>query len=922
MLIGRRTERDALERLLREARDGRSGVLVLRGEPGVGKTALVEYAVESASDFRVARAVGVESEAELAFAVLHQLCSPMFDRLERLPEPQRNAMGVAFGLSAGAVPERFLVGLAALSLLSDAAQEQPLLCIVDDAQWLDRASAQALAFVARRALADPVALIFATRAGEDDLAALPELVIDGLNEDDARLLLASAVKGPLDERVRDRIVAETGGNPLALLELPRGLSAAELAMGFGRGEMLPLSGRIEETFRRRVEELPEQARLLLLVASAEQPGDPATVWDAADRLGISAEAAGPATDTGLLEIGERVRFRHPLVRSAVYRAAVPQQRRAVHKALAEATSPEADPDRRAWHLAAATLRPNAGVAAELERSAGRAQVRGGIAAAAAFMERSAELTLDSQQRAVRFLLAAGAYLVAGANQRAQASLEQSVPNLTDPAPRAQALRMEGAIRFADGRGGETPALLFKAATALRDLDRRLARETLLEALEAAMWAAELTSETTLRDVADAARATPAKSNGEQTTASLLLTGYEHRFNDDFAGAVDSWRRAVARYPDELGVDPRLQWQGMVWNVTGEMLDFEANIATAREWVRLARDQGALATLPVALSGLAWNEVLRGRIESAEALYAEAGEITRATGAPAVPGASEIVMLGILAWRGLAEEARALGDAVIAEARTRGQGLGVTTVHYGLTILELGLGRYEAARKHALAVFEPNALYFGSLNLADVVEATARAGDDEHARAALDRLTERATASGTPLGLGLLARARALLADDEEAETLYAESLGHLERSGVATELARAHLLYGEWLRRQRRRRDARVQLREAHEMFVAMGGEAFAHRASVELLATGERARTRTVETREQLTPQERQVAALAAEGDSNAAIAAQLFISPHTVAYHLRKVYVKLGIGSRSQLAAAIGGQAGNELERAAPLE
>ena len=900
ILVGRRAERDALDWLTTAARGGESGVLVLCGEPGIGKTTLLEYATESASGFRVAGAVGVESEAELAFAALHQLCGPMLDHLDRLPEPQQAALGAAFGLSEGIAPERFLVGLACLSLLSAVAEEQPLLCVIDDAQWLDRASAQALAFLARRLLADPIAIIFATRVVTEQLAGLPELVVGGLDDDDARRLLASTVSGPIDARVRDRIIRETGGNPLALLELPRGLTPAQLAVGFGLPEAQPLARRIEQSFRRRAEDLPPETRRLLLVAAVEQAGDALTVWRAASRLGIDADAAEAAATAGLMDIGSEVKFRHPLVRSAIYRAASSQDRREVHMALADATDRENDSDRRAWHIAEATLAPDEDVAAELERCAGRAQERGGIAAAAAFLERSAQLTPDPHHRALRLLLAAAGQVTAGDIGRAQALLEQSVPNLADPGARAQALHLEGAIRFFDGRGADTPGLLLDAARGLAEVDLGLARETLLEALESAMWAGGLSTGPMMLDVAREARGMPAAAD-DAGMASLLLSGYTERLTNSYADGVEWWRRA-ASVPCDLA---SIRFQGMLWNATGELMDLELHSMAGRERVRLAREHGALAWLPVSLSCLAWSERLAGRIEAAESLTAEAVEIGAAIGTPATHGAQELIHLGMLCWRG-SDDARPTAEAVIAEGVARGQGLTTTIAHCVLATLELGLGRYEEARVHALKVFDEDPPYVASMSLADVVEATSRSGDGEAARAALARLTDRALATGTPWALGLLARARALLQDSDSAEDLYAESIDHLARSGVATELARSRLLYGEWLRRRRRRRDARTQLRTALEMFEAMGGGAFARRTSVELQATGERARVRVDETRDQLTPQEVQIAQLAANGETNADIAAQLFISPHTVAYHLRKVYGKLGVTSRGQLAAA----------------
>jgi DNA-binding CsgD family transcriptional regulator len=906
MLVGRRRERGVLDRLLTRVREGLSAVLVIRGDAGVGKTALADYMAESASGFRLTRSIGVESEMELTFAALQQVCWPMVDQLDALPEPQRAALSVAFGLSGGTAPEPYLIGLAALSLLSETAHERPLLCIVDDAHWLDRPSAQALGFVARRLLAEPVALVFVTRTQDEALAGLPELVVEGLADDAARELLASVVRTPLDARVRDRIIAETHGNPLALLELPRGLSAAELAVGFGGRASMPLTGQIEERFRSRVDTLPAETQRLLLVAAADQLGDPLTVWRAAGLLDISPRAAEPAADAGLLDLGARVQFRHPLVRSAVYRSAPLAERHAVHRALAEATDPEHDPDRRAWHRAAAAEGLDEEVASELEQSAGRAQVRGGLTAAAVFLERAAELTPDPQRQAVRLLLAAGADLAAGANERAHGLLAQSAPRLTDPATRAQAMRMEGAIRFFDGRGGDTPGLLFDAAMAQKDLDPRLARETLMETFETAMWAGDLSTGPTMRDVVDAAVGVPMPAD-ESSTPSLMLRGYTERLTAGYTAGVEWWRRALDALPAQVA-SGNVQWHGMMWNAAGELLDFERHLEVARERVRMSREQGALATLPVALSCLAWCERLAGRIDAAESLTAEGRAIAAATGVPEMPGAHEIMHMAMVCWRGRDQEARAIVDAVMTESTARGQGLGVTLAEFCLVTLELGLGRYQDARTAALRVYDHDPMYIGSIVLADVVEATARAGDMEAAHAALARLEERATASQSAWGLGLLARARALLASDADAEALYLQALDHLNRSCVATDLAQAHLLYGEWLRRQRRRRDARAQLRIAHEKLQALGGEAFANRAAVELRATGEHARARVEATRDDLTPQERQIARLAADGESNAEIAAQLFISPHTVAYHLRKVFVKLDIGSRSQLAEAVG--------------
>jgi len=903
-LLGRAAESDLLEGLLRDAREERSGVLVLIGEAGVGKSALLDHAAQTAEGFRIARAVGVEAEMEMPYAALHELCGPMLGAIHALPGPQRKALEVAFGLTSGTPPEPLLVGLAALTLLADESRTQPLLCVVDDAQWLDSASAQALAFVARRLLADHVVLLFAAREPTQELRGLPELVIEGLPDDEARALLALAIGAPLDERVLEPIVAQARGNPLALIELPRGLSPHELATGFSTPAAVPIATRIEELFQQRLEHLgqdPNGTRKLLLLTALEPLGDVHRVWAAAEREGIGGEAADAAVDAGLLADAATLRFRHPLVRSATWRAATPQERRDAHAALAIVTDGDRDPDRRAWHLARAATDPDEAIAVDLERAAGRAQERGGVAAAAAFLELAAELTPDEVRRAERLLFAAGAHLLSGATARAQALVKQSLRHLKDPALRAVAMRIEGACLFAEGRGGDTPALLFEAGIALSASSPAMAREALMESMEAAMWAGRLTSATTMLDVARAAAAVPSDDN--DSAPSLLLSGYTKRFLETYPAAVGCWRKATEAFDSELEQMPVMQWHGMIWNATGEMLDFAAHRAVAGRWVRLAKEHGALATLPVALSGLGWCEMLAGRVQAAESLLVEALEISASTGAPAVPGANEILRLGIMEWRG-SDSAGGLSEAVRAEAMGRGQGLGVSITEYARTICELGHGRYEEARGHALGVFEEDVLYFGTIGLGDAIEATVRSGDTETALAALARLTERAEATRTPWGLGLLARGRALLAEDERAEPLFEESISHLNRSGVTTEHARSRLLYGEWLRRRRRRRDARDQLRLAHDMCQAMGLDAFASRARIELEATGERARVRAPDTRDDLTPQERQIALLAAEGHTNAEIAAQLFISPHTVAYHLRKVFSKLDINSRSLLA------------------
>src|SRR5215217_3650822 len=533
-LLDRVDERDVLERLVAGVRAGQSRVLVLRGEAGVGKTALLRHLSATATGCRIARAAGVESEMELAFAGLHALCAPMLDRLPQLPEPQRVALSTAFGLTAGPPPDRFLVGLAVLSLLADIAEEQPLVCIVDDAHWLDRVSAQTLAFVARRLLAERVGLVFSLRGSGDEhvLDGLPELVIDGLPPNEARLLLDAAIPGPLDERVKARILGEAGGNPLALIELPHGLTPAELAGGFGLPDGRPLARRIEHTFLQRVQALPPDTQLLLVTAAAEPVGDLSLLWRAAGRLGIGGAAGRPAEDARLIELDARVRFPHPLVRSAVYRASDPGDRRDVHRALADSTDPVLDPDRRAWHRAHATAMPDEAVAAEMARSAERAQRRGGLAAAAAFLQRAAELTPEPAMRVERSLAAAQAKLDVADAASASALLTAAELGPADELQRARLERLGAQIAFASRRGRDAPPLLLEAARRLEPLDAAMARETYLEAFASAMFAGRLGTGPDERAVAEAARASSRAHDAG--AADLLLDALVTRFTEGYA----------------------------------------------------------------------------------------------------------------------------------------------------------------------------------------------------------------------------------------------------------------------------------------------------------------------------------------------------------------------------------------------------
>jgi DNA-binding CsgD family transcriptional regulator len=892
--------------LLEAVRGGESRALVVRGEAGVGKTALLQYTIDSASQLRVVRAVGVESEMELAFAGLQQLCAPMLDRIERLPDPQRDALATAFGLRAGDTPDRFLVGLATLGLLSEVAGDRPLLCVVDDAQWLDRASAQALGLVARRLAAESVALVFAVRvpSEEQELARLPELEVEGLRDGDARALLNSVIRGPLDDHVRDRIVAETRGNPLALLELPRGLTPAELAGGFGLPHAPPLAGRIEDSFRRRLASLPAGTRQLLLVAAAEPAGEPVLVWRAADRLGIGVAEATPAVAAGLLEFGARVRFRHPLVRSAVYRAAAVEDHRRVHEALAQATDPDVDPDRRAWHRAQAAPGPDENVASELERSAGRAQRRGGVAAAAAFLERATELTPDPARRAQRALAAAQRKHDAGAPGAALELLGTAEAGTLDELQRACIDLLRAQIASASSRGDDAPPLLLRAAKRLEPLDVTLARETYLDAFSAAIFAGRLASGTGMLEVAQASRGAP-KSSRSPRPADLLLDGLALLITEGHGAGVPVLQRALMAFRGEnVSTEEELRWLWLACRAAMKVWDDESWYVLSTRAVQLARDVGTLTVLPHALTLHAGIQIFAGEFATAEALRDETREVTGAIGAPDVA----YIRLILAGWRGQQAEMPQLIEATERDAIARGEGRTIGAADYAAAVLYNGLGRYADGLAAARRSSEhPEELVFATWGWFELVEAATRSGKSDLAADALGQLSEATRAAGTDWSLGVEAHSRALLSEDEVAEDLYREAIERLARTRVRAWLARAHLVYGEWLRRQRRRLDAREQLRTAHDMLAAMGAEGFAGRAARELLATGETARRVTVETRSGLTAQEAQIARLARDGLSNPEIGARLFISPRTVEYHLHKVFGKLDISSRTELGGAL---------------
>jgi DNA-binding CsgD family transcriptional regulator len=904
-LLGRERERQVLDRLLDGVRGGHGRVLVMRGDAGVGKTALLDYTVEAGRGFGIARTSGIEAEMELPFAAVQQLCSPFLELLGRLPQPQHDAVGVAFGLSTGPAPNSFLVGLAVLGLLAEAAEDQPLVCVVDDAQWLDNASARTLAFVARRLLAEKIALVFATRALGDALTGLSQLDVEPLGRSDARALLESVLPARLDEGVLERIVAETQGNPLALLELPRGLSPTQLAGGFGLPATAPLSASIEEGYARRLARLPQDARRVLLVAAADPVGDPPLVWRAAERLGIPESAAETVESEDLLAFSPRVVFRHPLVRSAVYGAAGLTERRDVHRALAEATDPAVDPDRRAWHRAQAAATPDEDVAAELEHSAARAQARGGLAAAAAFLERAVALSPEPSRRAQRALAAAQTKFEAGALDDALDLLvtaESGTP--VDDLVRARVHLLRAQIAFVSRRGSDATPLLLAAARELEPVAPHLARATYLEALSAARFAGPLAGVPDLLTVSQAALAGPPMPPAPRPS-DLLLQGLAVRSAEGYAAGAPLLKVALSAFERETPLPPEeARWLSLALWAAADLWDDETwRRLTIRELER-ARESGALTAIPLALGMLSYIHATSGQVLAAESLLNEIRAAAEVTGIPAQP----YLPLWIAALRGRETETRGLIQAALGEAALRGEGYATFVTEHVTAVLYNGLGRYgealAALRRQAL---DPSYRDGSPRPMAEVIEAAVRSGEPELAQLALAQLAETTTAAGTDWALGVEARSRALLSDGESAETLYLEAIERLGRTGIRFQLARAHLVYGEWLRRERRRLDAREQLRTAHELFSEFGVEAFAERARVELEATGMRARKRTVDTLDQLTPQETQIARLAAEGHTNREIAARLFISASTVEYHLRKAFRKLDVKSRTQLGARL---------------
>jgi len=904
-LLGRREEQRRFAALLHGARAGRAGVLVLRGEAGIGKSALLSDLAKNADDFFICRAGGVESEMELAYAGLQQLCGPLTGHNAELTTLRRNALDQVFGLTEGAPPERFLVSIATLDLVATVAKKEPILWLVDDAQWIDQASMQAIGFVGRRLLAERVVILIATRdlSDESELAGLPELRIGGLNAEDAGRLFDSVVSGPTDPLVRDRVISETRGNPLALLELPRAWTTAELVEGLSESAGIPLTGKLEFSFAKRLRELPTDTRTLLALAAAEPKGDPALLWSAAKRLGLDWSAAAPAERAGLVEVGQGVYFRHPLVRAAAYRCAPLEKRLEVHRVLAELADPIHDADRRAWHWACSTVGHDEKIAAELERTAGRARARGGLLAAAALLERAALLTPHGERRADRTLAAARAKRDAGAFESALRLL-----SVVDTEPRSElrtalADELRGKIAFDQRRSSEAAELLLSAARRIEPFAPRAAREMHLEVLAAAVWAAGPGDRELVVKVAQAARATASAENPPRT-ADLLLDALATRVSDGYAAAAPALTVALDAIRNHgLGSDDA---DDLLW-LTGNRLagliaieawDYEAGLALAERQVRVARESGALVQLQFALNFLANHVIVTGDLRGASALLEE--ERLLSTMTLVTPNRTMLIN----ALRGDTDRTVSLVQAMIETAIKSGHGRVIFFAHYAAAVLYNGLGRHADALAHARQVIESDALGYQTLAAGELAEAASREGDTELLSYMCAWMQVRSAATPTEWALGISARIQALDTEGADADALYQESIVHLGKTPLRIELARSQLLYGEWLRRERRLLDARVELRAALCLFREFGVEAFGDRARIELEATGERIRPRAAASETQLTPQESQVARLAAEGLTNREIAARLFISQSTVEYHLVKVFRKLDVRTRTQLA------------------
>jgi DNA-binding CsgD family transcriptional regulator len=899
-IIGRDRERAQIGALLDAVREGASRSLVISGEPGIGKTVLLADGVAQGADFRIVRVSGVESEMELAFSALHQVCQPLLGALASLPEPQADALRTTFGVVRGPVPDRFLVGLGVLALFAESSADRPLLCVVDDAQWVDRASLQILAFAARRLGAESIAMLFGSRRASGELTHLPELALAGLSPEESETLIETVLVTGLEPRVRAQLVAEIEGNPLALVEIPKDLSDPRAAGGYGLPGAVKLPSSVEEMFARRIRALPERSRQLLLIAAADPTGDPVLMWRAAERVGIPATAAAPAIESGLVEFGLRVRFRHPLARSAAYQAASPAERRRVHAALAHAVDASIDPEPHAWHRAQAAAGPDEDVAAELERASCRAQARGGLTAAGAFLRRAVVLSPAAGDRVVRALKGAQIEVHAGEYDAAAELLAVVDTGPADEIDHARADIVRAQLAFAALRGREAPALFLAAARRIEPLDAATARTTYLDALWSAMFAGRLSVPGA--DIVSVSAAAVDVASGAGPDVADRLRG---ELLDDFAG---QFARGLPRLRDvlvartlDLSADEEMQFTPLAATAASGVWDHRTWTILADRFEDLCREGGSLANLPLALTSQAFRLLFAGELRRASVVVDEVETATTATGSNLAPYAA----LAMAAFRGDESRVAELAGVTVAKAARLGEGWSITAAEWATAIVKNATGKY----REAVVAAERASSYgcdLGMRNwaLAELVEAAARSGDENRARRANRALAGLTSVSDTAWARGTQARSDALVSDDADAECLYRTSIELLGAAGVRAELARARLVYGEWLRRARRRSDARVELQGAFQMFEDMGMKAFAERAHRELWATGGAARLDRPASGPALTAQELQVARLAREGLTNPEIGTRLFISARTVEYHLGKVFTKLGISSRAQLA------------------
>lgn len=904
MLYGRDLERASIGELLAGARSSRSAVLVICGEPGVGKSALLEHARDQAGGMRILSGGGVESETHLPFAALHQIVRPVLRHLEDLPQPQAVALRGALGLAAGG-SDRFLVSVAALSLLAEAAERRPLLCLVDDAQWLDDASADALVFVARRLEAEAIAMLFAAREGEIrrfEAPGLPELHLGGLDLAAATVLIDRHAGVELSSEIRDRLVAETGGNPLALLELSPAVSEAQLSGTEALLAPIPVSARVEHAFLARVHRLSEESQTLLLAAAADDSGELATVLRAAAQLGAGAEALDGAEQAGLVRVrGTRLELRHPLVRSAVYQAAPLSKRQAAHRALASVLDREVDVDRRAWHRAAASVEPDPSVVEDLEQAAQRARRRSGFAAASLAFERAAALTPDEEHRARRLTAAGENAWFAGRAERALMLLQAARPLVSEPIQRADIDRFLGLIEMTRGVPADACRLLLRAATEVAPIDGERALQLLNLAGLAAAYSGDREAGIAIAEVARGLAA------GETPFARMLaqlLIGLGDHAKGDFASAGQKLRQAL-ELAEELDADAAgdqplaLLFAGRAALYLG---DDQAAYRTHHEAAARARASGALSIVAQILPRLATAELWAGRWPSAAANASEGLQLAREIGQHDL-AAQQLVLLALIAGlRGSEDECRSLVAESRELASARGLGIVSEIANWALAGLELGLGRAEEALRRCREISTTMVVFWAGL---DRIEAAIRAGERDTARAWLEVFEPWSESSGVAWTRAVVLHCRALLAEEEsEPGRLFLTALEAHAEAGRPFEHARSQLAYGELLRRTRRRVEAREHLRAALDGFEALGATLWAERARVELRASGQTARKRDPSTRAQLTEQELQIARFVSEGRTNREVAAQLFLSPRTIDFHLRNVYKKLGISSRTALA------------------